>query len=156
MHIWEEMGYLASFFQKHLAFFKAEYGLSVNDAILHQLLFVSVARKAIETGDIKKLFVPFQDEKYLSVQSSEEKVVAFFSKPSSRNWLRIYAVRFQDEDGKENYIITGGAIKTLRDSIGISSVSEEEAKMDLVIRYLENNIITDREQIERVVLQTRL
>lgn len=156
MHIWEKRGYLIDLFQRYCLFLKEEFKLTIEQAILRHEIYYHMARTDVESGDVSRLFVPLYEDSNSTVVCPDKKYVASFMKSDSHNWLRLYAVKYQDEDNKTNYIITGGAIKLSKDSAGVSSISdEEERKMNSVIKYLETNNITSRFQIERVVFQAR-
>ncbi len=68
------------------------------------------------------------------------------------NWIRIYALRYVDDDNVCNYIITGGGIKVFGKMSDNAVTEYEEEKMNLVIDYLIEKGISTREQIETLVL----
>lgn len=69
------------------------------------------------------------------------------------NWIRIYAVRFVEEDtGKINYIITGGGIKLVEKMSDFTPLLNEERKQEMVIQFLIDNNYTTRDSIETVII----
>ena len=107
----------------------------------------------IEKGDIDSLFVPLHKNPNKSVKWPESKFKSKYHNDDFENWIRIYAVRFTEEDtGLVNYIITGGGIKLVGKMSEFTPLEYEERKQEMVIQFLIDSGMTTRDRIETVIL----
>ena len=107
----------------------------------------------IAKGDLNGFFIPLHNNPNKFVKWPDSKLKSHYRDEEIENWIRIYAIRFIEEDtGKVNYIITGGAIKLVGVMSDYATIENEERKQECVIKYLIDNNLTTRDCIEAVVL----
>lgn len=155
LHIWKQQGYLITFFSNQKDRLDTErYGhISVQEAIRRHLILLDEIRRAIATGDLENLFVPLYENPNRVVKWPSIKLKSKYRHNEFENWIRIYAIKFVEEDtGWINYIITGGGIKLVEKMSDFTPLQHEETKQEQVIRYLVDNGFTTRESIETVII----
>lgn len=155
LHIWEQQSYLITFFSNQKDKLNTErYGhITVQEAIRRHAILLYEIRRRIATGNLEALFVPLHENPNKAVKWPDNKFKSKYRDFEFENWIRIYAVRFVEEDtGKINYIITGGGIKLVEKMSDFTPLQYEERKQDLVIQYLIDNNFTTRDNIETVII----
>ena len=155
LHIWSQQGYLIAFFSNQKDRLNTErYGyITVREAIERHKILLHDIRQVLERGDLESLFVPLYKNPDNLVRWPESKYKSVYHNKVFENWIRIYAVRFVEEDtGLTNYIITGGGIKLVRKMSDFAPIENEERKQEKVIQYLIEYGITTRDKIEVVIL----
>lgn len=155
LHIWRQMGYLISFFSNQKDKLNSErYGhITVSEAIVRHEKLLDDLEEILMHGDLESLFVPLHKNPNGSVLWPESKLKSKYRCEDFENWIRLYAVRFVEEDtGQVNYILTGGGIKLVGKMSGFAPLEYEERKQEKVIQFLIDNEITTRDKIETVIL----
>ena len=155
LHLWSQRGYLISFFSNQRAKLNtARYGfISVQDAIMRHEVLLNEIQKLLSTGDLESFFVPLHDHPNKAVKWPDSKLKSKYCNEEFENWIRVYAVRFvEEETGNINYIITGGGIKLVGKMSEFTPLEYEERKQEKVIQYLLDNDFTTRDRIETVIL----
>lgn len=155
LHLWSQQGYLLAFFSNQKDRLKTDrYGhITVSQAIRRHGVLLNKIRSVLETGDLNSIFDPLYQNPSKEVIWPEKKFKFKYRTEEYENWIRIYAVRFVEEDtGIVNYIITGGGIKLVGKMSDFAPLEYEERKQEMVINFLIENGLTTRERIEAVVL----
>ncbi len=156
LHIWDQPGYLISFFSNQMDKLGTErYGnITRIQAIERNKIFLNELRQIVRSDELDDVFQPLYNKppgKIVKWPDSKFKLKV--RDKEYENWLRLYAVRFVEKaTGKINYIITGGAIKLVRSMAEFAPMEYEERKQEKVIQYLLDNKMTTREEIETVIL----
>lgn len=155
LHIWEQQGYLLTFFSNQKDKLNTDrYGhITVQEALRRHGILLNEIRRRIATDNLERLFVPLHENPNKAVKWPDSKFKSKYRDIEFENWIRIYAVRFVEEDtGKINYIITGGGIKLVGKMSEYTPLEYEERKQEKVIQYLIDNEYTTRDKIETVII----
>ena len=150
IYIWNQNGYLYRYFKnqfKNLNCKRYDYINAAEAIKLHKQFLLSVEQFII-SGNFEKSFVPLYKNPSSSVIHPEFKYKLHLFDNYYENWIRIYALRFKEDNGIINYIITGGAIKLVRKMSDYPVIEYEERKQEQVIKFLIENGYTTREKIE--------
>src|SRR5690606_6575643 len=97
---------------------------TINEA---DLLFETVLSKVNEKGWLNSVFKNLHNQEYKAVVLSKKK--------ARRNWLRIYAIKIDEEV----FLITGGAIKLTHLMQERAHTNEELTKLEQAKNYLKEN-----------------
>lgn len=155
LHLWERQGYLLKFFsnQKDKLNTERYRFITVQEALRRHAILLDEIRRRLATDDLENLFVPLYKNPDKTVKWPDNKFKSKYHNIDFENWIRIYAVRFVEEDtGKINYIITGGGIKLVGTMSDFTPLEYEEKKQEKVIQFLIDNGYTTREMIETVII----
>ena len=155
LYIWCQQGYLMRFFTtfRHLINTDRYGNIDIKEAITRHKLFLVEVEDYLLRGDLSKFFISLYKNPSSKEYHSECKFKSHLLHPKFENWIRIYAVKYKDNDSDiENYIITGGAIKLVEKMSESAVVEYEEQKQDIVIKYLIDNNLATREEIEKLIL----
>ena len=127
--------------------------VTVQEALKRHGVLMNEIRRRIATDDLERLFIPLHENPNKAVKWPDSKFKSKYHDVEFENWIRIYAIRFVEEDtGKVNYIITGGGIKLVEKMSDFAPLQYEERKQEKVIQYLIDNEYTTRDKIETVVI----
>ena len=155
LYIWSQQGYLLKFFSNQKDKLNTNrYGhITVQEALRRHAILLNEIRKCLATANLEDLFVPLHKNPNKSVKWPDSKFKSKYHDIEFENWIRIYAIRFVEEDtGKINFIITGGGIKLVEKMSDFAPLQYEERKQENVIQYLIDNDYTTRDQIESVII----
>ncbi len=155
LHLWRQQGYLIAVFSLQKAKLNTpRYGnITVKEAIERHEILLNEIQNELSTGNLESFFVPLHDNPNRAVKWPDNKIKSKYRDEEYENWIRIYAVRFVEEDtGNVNYIITGGGIKLVEKMSEFAPLEYEEKKQEIVIQYLIDNNYTTRDRIETVIL----
>lgn len=154
LHIWEQRGYLLIFFSNQKDKLDTDrYGhITVQEALRRHAILLNEIRRRIETDDLESLFVPLHENPNKAVKWPDRKFKIRYRDIEFENWIRIYAVKFVEETGKINFIITGGGIKLVGKMSEYTPLEYEEKKQEKVIQFLIDNEFTTRDKIEALII----
>ena len=155
MYLWRQNGYLIRYFKNNIKYLQTDrYGhLEIVQAIQRHKQLVVAIDDFLQHGDLGTLFIPLYKSPDGKVYHPESKFKSHLYTEFFENWIRIYAVKYDDdESGEENYIITGGGIKLVGKMSDSAVIEYEEAKQNVVIQYLIDNGVTTREKIELLII----
>lgn len=155
LFIWKQQGYLIRFFStfRNLLSSKRYDYIDIKEAIGRHNKLLAAIEDYLLRGDLGDFFIHLYKKPDNKVYHPESKFKSHLFYQDFENWIRIYAVKYTDDaTGVDNYIITGGGIKLVEKMSDNAVVEYEEKKQDAVIRYLIENEITTREQIETLIL----
>ncbi len=142
---WEDPEYLFDFFTKYEEDLNGDfYQNTIEEAIHHtredaELLKEALLQrkdegKLIDQNDFEALFKPLSTNEYTFKFHKRHKAYG----PMSNSWLRIYAIKIED-----NFIITGGAIKLTKTMQERPHTQEQLSKLNRVINELQAQGIFD-------------
>jgi hypothetical protein len=135
---WSDPNWFRSFFKEFRQDYYHFYGSdNLNSLVKEALefaddLFEDLASHAI-SGDLDSLFKPLENiEKGQAYEMQKLKAKGL----ERKSYLRIYAVRFRDE-----FVITGGAIKLTRSMKDRPHTKSELVRLEAVVQFLKQNKI---------------
>lgn len=155
LYIWRQQGYLIRYFSNWRQKLNTDrYGhISVLDAIKRHQTLLSAVENCLLHDNLANVFEPLYKNTDGNVYFPKSKFKLKVKHSEYENWLRIYAVKYTDEEtGVENYIITGGGIKLVAKMSDNATIEYEEKKQEAVIDFLIEKEITTRDKIETLIL----
>ena len=131
---WNDVGWLRNFFKTFKRDFEEFYGpLNIKEAIRQTrkeaLMLFSLLNDPDKKEELTELFKPLHNEEgeqIYELQSLKLKGSEY------KSWLRVYALRFGD-----TFVITGGAIKLIKDMKPRPHTRKELIKLELVKAHIE-------------------
>jgi len=140
---WTDLIWLEDFFeanQKDLSELTLEEAViqTINEA---DLLFETVLSKVNEKGWLNSVFKNLHNQEYKAVVLSKKK--------ARRNWLRIYAIKIDEEV----FLITGGAIKLTHLMQERAHTNEELTKLEQAKNYLKENHVFDEDSFREFEIE---
>ena len=155
LYLWSQPAYLITFFSNQKDVLDTDrYGhITVKEAIRRHLILLFAIRKALATENLERLFVPLYNKPNRRAKWLNLKLKSKYYYEEFENWIRVYAIRFvEEETGRINYIITGGGIKLVETMSDFAPLQHEETKQEKVIQYLIDHEFTTRDRIETVII----
>lgn len=138
--------YLYDFFAKNLdklAYYEidsvkeaVELSLTQADILQDKLLTLAEGKVQLDT-----LFKNLDNKEYKATLLSKQK--------SSHRWLRLYAIKIE----KNQYVITGGAIKLTEEMKDADSTLDELQKLERCRNYLQDQGIYDLSTFNELILE---
>lgn len=145
---WHDVTYLRNFFHEHKP--DLQYGFyewpDINSAIEHTQKLANaledlILEKADENAEeipemLQSIFKPLNNNELTTQDLQRSK--------TSKKWLRLYAIRL----GTQCYIITGSAIKLVKNMDERSHLRDELQNLERVKNHLKEKGITDENDID--------
>lgn len=155
LYLWSKNGYLMRYFRNNSKYLNTDrYNhISIVQAIQRNKQLVAEVDDYLHHGDLREFFIPLYKNPDNKVYHPESKFKSHLYVEDHENWIRIYAVKYRDDESSEdNYIITGGGIKLFGKMSDNAVVEYEEQKQNAVIKFLVDNGLTTRDKIEQLIL----